>query len=252
MRPSPRAAGKRRSPLHGVSTFIIGHCWMCSFPQSSSEAVGGAGLGDGASLSDSTGQREGPCGAGAVNTRISSCQFPRRPSSVVSSTCRPQGEGPCALPGPGPSRWLCHGILRAPVLLLHLRLRVHQQRATDGSHEGARGRPHQHHPEQGAAADGPHLTQVVHDGSSPRGHASRAVQCLLAGGWGQTAARLYELPEHLTHTVDRRSPRGGRTLQNHTNPHEKSHPFWDTHRKSTWQLSNHATGVFHVFKLQSS
>lgn len=49
-------------------------------------------------------------------------------------------------------RCLCrqYRVLHAAFLLLYLRLRVHQQGAADGAHEGARGRHHQHHPQQGA------------------------------------------------------------------------------------------------------
>lgn len=80
---------------------------------------------------------------------------------MVPRVRKPPGEGPCkasvSVPepsthGPAPPARPRHGVLCAPVLLLHLRLRVHQQRATDGAHEGARGRHHQHHPEQRAAA----------------------------------------------------------------------------------------------------
>lgn len=59
---------------------------------------------------------------------------------------------PPPVPEPGSRFRAWYGILRSLVLLLHLRLRVHQQRTFDGAHEGSRGRHHQHHPEQGAAA----------------------------------------------------------------------------------------------------
>lgn len=49
----------------------------------------------------------------------------------------------------GPRR---RGVLRAALLLLHLWLRIHQQRKPAGSHERARGRDRQHHPEQGRDA----------------------------------------------------------------------------------------------------
>lgn len=79
------------------------------------------------------------------------------------SGVRPHGRhGPsraqrvCAVldPQPGSRPRGRHGILRPLVLLLHLRLRVHKQRASDGAHEGSRGGHHQHHPEQAAAAGG--------------------------------------------------------------------------------------------------
>lgn len=43
-----------------------------------------------------------------------------------------------------------HGVLRLTLLLLHLWLRVHQQREPAGAHERARGGDRQHHPQQGA------------------------------------------------------------------------------------------------------
>lgn len=63
------------------------------------------------------------------------------------------GKVPRSVPEPGPYPRPRHGILHALVLLLYLRLRVREQRASDGAHEGAWGRHHQHHSEQGAAAN---------------------------------------------------------------------------------------------------
>lgn len=60
---------------------------------------------------------------------------------------------PRPVPEPGSCSRTWYGILRSLVLLLHLWLRVHKQRTFDGAHEGSRGRHHQYHPEQGAAAD---------------------------------------------------------------------------------------------------
>lgn len=56
-------------------------------------------------------------------------------------------------PVPGSRSCTWNGILRPLVLLLHLWLRVHKQRTFDGAHEGSWGGHHQHHPEQGAAAE---------------------------------------------------------------------------------------------------
>lgn len=143
------------------------------FPQSSSEVVCSAGVGSRAPCSGSAlkGQGQGPSGT-IANTHISdsrpgcgqlreSAHAHHRPFTVAWWIPEPPGEGPrtapVSVPEPATNRTApCpgprHGVLRALVLLLYLWLWVHQQRAADGAHEGAWGRHHQHHPEQGAAA----------------------------------------------------------------------------------------------------
>lgn len=129
-------------------------------PQSSSEVGGGAGAGGRAPRGGSAlyGQSPGPGGAGDSQRGCGRLGgLPHGHLTEARRLPKPPGEGPRAAPEPAahqpdPRSGPPPGILRAPVLLLHLRLRVHQQRAADGAHEGTRGGHNQHHPQQGAAA----------------------------------------------------------------------------------------------------